>query len=342
VKRLARALAYGVLALLIIVIIAVTGTIGWRPFLGPRARPLTARTFAPTPGRLERGAYLVNNVVGCLYCHSDFESSGSRLRTRAGTEGGGHVWNAEDMPWLVAPNITPDNDTGAGNWSDDAIARAVREGIGHDGRALFPMMPYGNLRTLADEDLASVVVYLRTLKPIRRELPRSTIPFPVNRLINSAPRPVENAVPPPDLSNPVARGRYLVTLASCGDCHTPMDDKGQQVPGMEFSGGHTLKYEGHPSAASANLTPSPNGIPYYTEALFVETIRTGRVRERALSELMPWTFYRGMSDEDLKAIFAYLKTLAPVDHYVDNTLPPTKCVRCNLEHGGGERNKKAS
>jgi mono/diheme cytochrome c family protein len=263
------------------------------------------------------------------------------LRTKVGTEGGGHIWAPEGMPWLVAPNLTPDRDTGAGAWSDDAIARAVREGIAHDGRALFPLMPYGNYQQMSDEDLASVIVYLRSLKPIRRELPQSTLPFPLSRLINNAPQPLTAPVHSPDLSDQVTRGRYLVTMASCTDCHTPMDGRGQPIAGMAFGGGNTLQYEGRRSAASANLTPSPNGIPYYTEALFVETIRTGRVRERALSDLMPWSFYRNMTDDDLKAIFSYLKTLAPVDHFVDNSQAATPCARCNLSHGGGERNKKA-
>jgi hypothetical protein len=119
-----------------------------------------------------------------------------------------------------------------------------------------------------------------------------------------------------------------------------MDDKGQYIAGLEFAGGNTFKYEGREPKASANITPGVNGIPYYTEDLFIETIRSGRVRERKLSDLMPWAVYRAMSDEDLKAIFAYLKTLKPIDHFVDNAQPPTKCARCNLEHGGGERNKK--
>jgi hypothetical protein len=72
----------------------------------------------------------------------------------------------------------------------------------------------------------------------------------------------------------------------------------------------------------------------------LETIRTGRVRERQLSDLMPWAYYRTMTDEDLKAIFAYLKTVKPVEHYVDNTMAATACVLCEETHGGGERNKK--
>jgi hypothetical protein len=111
---------------------------------------------------------------------------------------------------------------------------------------------------------------------------------------------------------------------------------------MAFAGGNILKYgnERAPRAAK-NLTPAPSGIPHYNEALFLEAIRTGRVRERQLSDVMPWGHYRNMTDEDLTSIFAYLKTLKPVDHTVDNELPPTDCALCGLKHGGGERNKKA-
>jgi hypothetical protein len=118
-----------------------------------------------------------------------------------------------------------------------------------------------------------------------------------------------------------------------------MDAQGQYVPGMAFAGGNTFMQEGREPRAAANLTPAANGIPYYTEELFLEVIRTGRVREREISDVMPWGHYRGMTDEDLKAIFAYIKTLEPVDHFVDNAMPPTTCARCGLEHGGGERNK---
>jgi mono/diheme cytochrome c family protein len=250
------------------------------------------------------------------------------------------VFTAEDLPWLTAPNITPDRDTGAGSWTDDTLARAIREGIGHDGRALFPMMPYTNFAKMSDEDLASVITYIRSLSAVRRQHSKTAIPFPVSRLINSAPQPIEGTVPAPDQSAPEKRGQYLVTLASCSDCHTPMV-QGQYVQGMEFAGGNSFKYgDARASRASANLTPAPNGIPYYNEALFVETVRTGRVRDRQISDVMPWGHYRNMTDEDLKSIFAYLTTLAPVDHYVDNALPATPCAKCTLEHGGGERNKK--
>lgn len=334
-KRWQTVVLYSMLGFVVLLGVAITATIGWTPFFGPKARPLTDRRFEPSPARLQRGEYIVRNVSGCLFCHSDLDTSVEGLPVKAGLAGAGRPFTAEDMPWLTAPNITPDPDTGAGRWTDDMIARAVREGIGNDGRALFPLMPYQNFRKMSDEDLASVVTYVRSLPAVRREHPETAIPFPPGPLINAEPRPITDAVPPPDLSTPEKRGEYLVTLASCGDCHTPMDDKGAYLKGMAFAGGNTFKYgnEREPKA-SANLTPAPSGIPYYDEALFLETIRTGRVRERKISDVMPWGHYRGMTDEDLKAIFAYLKTLAPIDHRVDNALPATKCPKCGLAHGG--------
>jgi mono/diheme cytochrome c family protein len=343
-KTLAKALGITLLVLGVLIAAGISATIGWRPFIGPKVRPLTSRTFESTPARLERGRYLATAVTGCMYCHSDLETSepGEGITFNAAVEGAGRSMAAEGLPFLHSVNLTPDKETGIGNISDDALARAIREGIGQDGWALFPMMPYVNFRHMSDEDLASVVVYLRSLKPIARPHPKPTTPFPLNRLINAGPQPLDSPVPPPDLSTPVKRGEYMTTLAGCSDCHTPMNDRGEYLEHLRFAGGTMVKIEGaRPDAAAKNLTPATNGIPYYTEELFLETIRTGRVRERQLSDLMPWKYYREMTDEDLKAIFAYLKTLKPIEHYVDNEVPATDCKQCGSKHGGGERNKAA-
>jgi mono/diheme cytochrome c family protein len=340
-KRWQKWLLAMVVILLVLLSVGITATIGWTPFFGPHARPLTDRRFEPSPARLERGEYLVKAVAGCLVCHSELDAGTRGLPVKPGTMAAGRSWASEGIPWLTVSNITPDNDTGAGRWSDDALARGIREGIAHDGRALFPIMPYGNYRKMSDEDLASVITYLRSLQPVRHALPRTEVPFPVSRFINAVPQPIDGSIPAPDLSTPEKRGEYLTTLASCGDCHTPMDANGQFIKGMEFAGGNPFIQEGREQRAAANITPGVNGIPYYSEDLFVEVIRTGRVREREISDMMPWAHYRGMTDEDLKSMFAYLKTLKPVDHFVDNGLPRTKCAKCNLEHGGGERNKRS-
>ena len=139
--RWRRFLGWSILVVLVLLAVAITATIGWRPIIGPAVRPLTARTFERTPERLARGKYLVEGVAGCPVCHSETDASQPGLPVRAGREGSGRIWAAEGNPWLVSPNLTPDPETGAGTWSDDALARAIREGIGHDGRALFPIMP---------------------------------------------------------------------------------------------------------------------------------------------------------------------------------------------------------
>jgi cytochrome c553 len=341
VNKLLKIVLVVVCVVFVIVGVGLPAVVGIRPIIGAKARPLTNRTFERTPARLERGRYLVTSAqTPCMLCHSPFDVSGGTLKVKDGMAFAGRNWEPDGAPFVTAPNLTSDPETGIGTWTDDMLARAIREGIGHDGRTLFPIMPYELYRKMSDEDLASIIVYLRTLPPVRNPLPPSKIPFPLSRLINSAPKPVEGEVRP-DLSTPEKRGDYITTLALCVDCHSPMDDKGNRVPGMTFSGGNTITFATI-SAASANLTPSVNGIPYYTEDLFIETIRTGKVRARQLSVMMPTAYFKNFTDQDLKDVFAYLKSLKPIDHYVDNTQPPTLCAKCGLSHGGGERNKKAA
>src|SRR5258708_26325080 len=200
----------GITRMVIVALIAIgiTFTIGWRPFIGAKQRALTDRKFEATPQRLARGKYLVDGVMGCFGCHTDADWSKPGAPPVAGREGSGHIWSDQNLPWLIAPNITPDKETGIGTWSDDALARAIREGIGHDGRALFPLMPYPDYRNMSDEDLASVVVYIRSLPAVRNELPPIQIPFPIKYLIRGVPQPITDPVTAPDQSTAVARGAY--------------------------------------------------------------------------------------------------------------------------------------
>jgi hypothetical protein len=131
--------------------VAITFTIGRRPFIGPRKRALTDRHFGSTPERLLRGRYLVQGLLGCETCHSPKQWATHGAPNVAGMELAG-------LPGtIVAPNLTPDRETGAGNWTDDQIARSIREGIGHDDRTIFPMMPYGTYRNLSDDDVAAAI-----------------------------------------------------------------------------------------------------------------------------------------------------------------------------------------
>jgi mono/diheme cytochrome c family protein len=337
VNRMKRIAAWGVSALLTTLMVLITVTIGWRPVLGARSRPLTERRFDRTPERLERGKYLVQSVVLCFDCHSqaikdfkDVQAGEAPIFTKLGS---GRVLFEEGQARLVAPNITPDPETGAGTWTDDQFARAIREGIGHDGRTLFPLMPYQDFRSMSDEDLASVIVYIRSLEPVRNSLPKTHVPFPLSRLIKSAPQPMKGPVVV-DFPDPIARGRYLAQVGHCANCHTPKGKTGQPIPGMEFAGGDQFG----PNVVSANITPDPSGISYYDQKLFMQVLRTGHVGARGLNAPMPWWFFKNMSDDDLKALFAYLQTVKPVHHRVDNSESATECKRCKGKHGAGEQN----
>ena len=339
-RRLLKAAGYGGAVLMVLLAGAVTMTVGWRPVVGPKARPLTALRFEPTGERLDRGRYLVETVSACFACHTTYDPKDpARSYAAATNKGGGGSLEADGAPWLVAPNITPDEETGAGRWTDDMFARAIREGIGHDGRALFPAMPYQNYRNYSDEDLASIVVYLRSIPAVKNKLPKSEIPFPLSRLINTVPEPLAGSVPEPDVSTATKRGEYMIKVADCGGCHTPRGDRGEPLAGMAYAGGNPFDDGRGGAVTPSNLTPDATGISYYDEALFVRANRTGHVGARQLSPRMPWWVYKNMTDEDLKAIYAYLRTVKPVEHRVDNTERPTFCKICKQKHGLGERNE---
>lgn len=339
-KRWVKILLWVVVIALILLCIAAVQMFGLRAFIGPRKRDLTDRKFESTPARLERGKYIATGM-GCLYCHSPHDWSKSDDPIVSGMEGAGQQLPYSDLPGrIVAPNLTPDKETGAGNWTDDTLARAIREGIGHDGRALFNIMPYEHYRKMPDEDVASVVVYLRSLPAVKNPLPATDIVFPVKYIVRNFPQPITAPVAQPDLSDPVKRGEFLVDLVGCGDCHSPTDNHHVPLRGLEFSGGEIIGTT-WTKAASANITPDPSsGISYYGPAIFMQAMRTGYVGTRQLSKMMPWPVFRNLNDEDLTAMLAYLKTLKPVVHHVSNAEAPTLCPLDGHMHGAGSENAK--
>lgn len=152
--------------------------------------------------------------------------------------------------------------------------------------------------------------------------------------------------------DPVKRGEHLVNSIGCHDCHTPklFTEKGMELdmsrllsghPANEalpsydastaksyvlFSGGFTATVGPWGASFAANLTPDPTGIGTWSEAQFINAIRNGKYKglegSRDLLPPMPWPSYRNFSDEDLKAIFAYLKTIKPVENVVPSPIPP--------------------
>ena len=286
--------------------------------------------------RLERGRYLVEGLFDCFGCHSEVDWKSAEAPIMPGKKGGGAVFPGEILPFpIVAPNISPDPETGAGKWTDQQLANAIRNGIGHDGRVLFPIMPYTGYRAMSDEDLAAVIAYIRSVPPVRNPIARIELPPPVKASLK-APPPVAS-VPAPDPSTPIQRGAYLVQIAACTDCHTPLGKDMRPRMDLGFAGGGVFKGPWG-EVAAPNLTPDPSGISYYDESIFIQAMRTGRVQARQLNQIMPWPRLRALTDQDLKAMFSYLQTLKPVAHRVDNSEPPSPCRKCGFRHGLGAAN----
>jgi mono/diheme cytochrome c family protein len=300
--------------------------------LKPKARALRPEPFERTDARLVRGRYLAEGIGQCLICHSERDWERPGAPPKAGRKGAGQVMRDDPDGRTVAPNITPDRETGAGTWPDDALARAIREGVGHDGRALHPQMWYASFRRFADEDVASIVVYLRTLPPVRNPLPATRMDDAMLREAIAGIEPLAQPVPMPDLASSLARGQYLVAVGDCSGCHTSWYS--ERMPGL-YAGGNLIE-RGERKAFGTNITPAPSGVAYGADG-FIQVIRTGK--SGTLSPLMPWIAFRELDDADLRAIHLALQRLAPVAHFMHNALPPTQCPVCLQAHGLGDQNQ---
>jgi mono/diheme cytochrome c family protein len=314
------------LAIFVLLVVGIGGGLMYLTLRKPAmAEPSTIRVER-TADRVARGKYLFDHVNGCADCHSVVDQSRFGFPVASGGYAKGKAFpEAMGLPGtIVAPNLTSDQESGLGNWTDGEILRAVREGIGKDGRALFPFMPYPEYAHLSDEDAHSLVAYMRTIPPIRNPVPRTEVAFPVNLFIKGVPKPVAS-VPAVNASDKVAYGRYLAKVAGCEFCHTPVKNNAP-VAGMEFAGGHELALSKDVVVRSFNLTPhNETGIGRWTEDQFLE--KFSQYKEYAEkgspqidlrdNTIMPWLNYSGMTRDDLAAIFAYLKTLPAISNAVE-------------------------
>lgn len=298
----------------------------------PRKRPLTDRTYTPTAERLERGRYLTEHLLQCFVCHSERDWTRPGAPPIEARKGAGAVLSESGERRIVAPNITPDRETGAGSWTDDMLARSIREGIGHDERPLYWGMWYGSFALLSDEDLAAVIVYLRSIPPVRNPLPPTQLP-PEEFAENAAmPRPITAPVAGPAAGDRLARGRYLVNVADCTGCHTSWHSS--RNPGL-LAGGNYIERGAH-AAFSSNITRHDSGVGYPVDT-FIAVMRGGKAG--SLSAVMPWVVFRGLSDEDLGAVYDALGVVQPVAHYVGNAGTPRHCALCGQSHPLGELNR---
>ena len=290
----------------------------------PSSAPPSKVVVWATPDRIERGKYLFTNLLDCDGCHSerDFTRLGGPVVETA--RGKGQFLPMEGLPGQVySANITPDKETGIGNWTDGEKIRAIREGISKDGHMLFPLMPYTGYRFLSELDVQSLVAYMNTLPPIRNYVPRSSISFFVSVMMKGVPQPVTRPIPPVDKDGGEIYGEYLVSVAGCEECHTPMS-RGQEDTSMRFAGGRVFAMPAG-TVISANITPDKDtGIGTWDFVRFRDRMQTMRqyaetgypkVGQERFT-LMPWIAYSGLTDHDLESIFLYIKSRRAITNFV--------------------------
>jgi len=311
------------LSLLAILVVGIGGALAYVQLVLPRAAEPRPGKVLSSAARIERGKYLFEVVSGCADCHSAVDEKRFSFPVVPGGYAKGKQFPPDGAGVQVAPNLTPDPETGSGRWSDGHLIRAIREGIGHDGRPLFPGMPYSEYANMSDEDVESVVAYIRTIPPISNRLPASQITFPMKLIMRMIPAPVAT-VAPVNKSDRVAYGAYLTKISGCQFCHTPFV-KGQSIKEKLFAGGHEFEIAPGARAVSVNLTPDQKtGIGTMTEAQFLDKFyqykeyaeKGAPVIQPVLNTVMPWLGYARMEPDDLKAIFAYLRTVPPVENAV--------------------------
>ncbi len=240
--------------------------------------------------------------------------SPSTRRTRRSPLIGGFVF---DIPLgkFYPRNLTPDPETGLGNVGDSAIARALRYGVGHDGRALLPFM---EMQGLSDDDLVAVVSYLRTQAPVHNVVPQHYYNV-LGKIVKATAmaHPVGPSSPPPAVAPRGASAEtrhYLVeSVALCWACHTERSQMTGALTGPRFAGTKGFQDDGNASRSWShpNITSDPETgrLGRMTEDQFVARFRQGRVIPESP---MPWQAFSRISEDDLRSIYRYLKSVPRV------------------------------
>jgi mono/diheme cytochrome c family protein len=263
-----------------------------------------AAAQAQTQSPVERGKYLVTTIMTCQNCHTPKGERGAPIFERDLSSG--LSW--DEPPFKVtASNITPDKETGIGSWTDEQIKKALRKGERPNGVRLAAVMPTDFYEIITENDLNAIVAYLHTVKPVRQ-----TYPEPIYRM--SPPRNIPPGAEKPftesDMSDKVKKGFYLATIGHCFECHTPMTPRGRDFANSYGKGG--AEFPGPwGKSVSRNITSSKTaGLGDWTDAEIKRAITKGVRKDGSpLKPPMGFAFYANMTEADLDALVAYLRTV---------------------------------
>lgn len=260
----------------------------------------TALAQAP----VERGKYLVNTILTCQNCHTPKGERGAPVFERDLSNG--LTW--DEPPFKVtASNITQDKETGIGNWSDAEIKKALQKGERPNGTRLAAIMPSDFYEILTPGDLDAIVAYLRTVKPVRQQTPTPEYRIALPRHI---PPGAEKPFAEADLANKVKKGFYLATIGHCMECHTPMGAKGRDFENSYGKGGFEFPGPWGVSVSRNITSHKEKGIGAWSDDEIKRAITKGVSKDGSpLKPPMGYGFYANMTDGDLDAVVAYLRTV---------------------------------
>ena len=262
---------------------------------------------------VKRGAYLVNGPMACANCHTPRAADFSLLPDM---DFAGGFKLVDPAFTAYSANITPDKETGIGNWTDEQIITAIRRGIDPEGNIIFPPMPVPTYNNLSDDDAKAIVAYLRTLRPIHNEVPESKWNIPQQAM------PPAKGLPAPPMTDKVAYGRYVVTAeAHCFECHTPLGPNGQPDLSRLGAGGMEITLAPGMTVRTPNITSDPEtGIGKWSDADIRKALTEGVTPTgQHLSPPMPFPWFKNMTADDLDAVIAFVRTIPPVANKVDRT-----------------------
>jgi mono/diheme cytochrome c family protein len=255
---------------------------------------------------VQRGDYLVNSLLTCGNCHTP-RGPGGVFDMSKQLSGGPQTWDEPTFK-VKGANITPDKDTGIGNWSAADIKKAMQQGVRPNGTPIAPIMPFSYYKVFTPADLDAVVAYVKSVPPVRNEVVAPVYKAAVHA---DGPPGADKPADPAAFKDPVKLGFYLVTIGHCMECHSPKvndrhDFSNLGKGGQEFRGPWGV-------SVSRNITSSKTaGLGNWTDAEIKTAITQGKRKDGTpLKPPMGFGQYAKMTDGDLNAIVAYLRTVPP-------------------------------
>jgi len=316
-------------AILAVLVIGIAGLLGYLSFGLPNIPPAEEVKIDYTPERIERGRYLANSVSVCMDCHStrDWSKFSGPLKPGTFGQGGDRFDQMLGFPGVFfAKNITP---FGISRYTDGELYRVITTGVTKEGRSMFPLMPYLYYGKMDPDDVYSIIAYVRSIPSIENPVEESKADFPVNFLLNTMPQPAQPQKRP-EKTDVIAYGAYLTNASGCVECHTQVDSKGVILKEVAFAGGREFLFPDKSVVRTTNLTTDmETGIGQWTEEMFVQKFKVyadsayviPSIAPGEFNSIMPWTMYGHMEADDLKAIYAFLKTIKPISNKVTKFTP---------------------